>query len=656
MCGCMANIDQSPRILTPRTIIWPLVLLIVLLPFDEGGNGHIVQALTQSLLLGSAVAWGVACIRARQWRLRCTRLDALVLAGLAWISVSLVFSEYRYATIFEGIKILSYAALWFLSRPALAEHRTRTLALTAIVGSSSLQFAVALYNRISGQTPSAWQAGFVNPNELACLALLGLSVALGFALFSPGLLQPSGGQSAWHRRTFAAFMLAAGGVSGVLLVMLPSRGAWLSMTVTIFVLATLRHRLAGLMCVLLLITAVLLPLPHGSVAQRLVKTDDPFAYQRLDIWRNSLRMFRDHPLTGVGLGMFPYYGAAYNFPVEHQVARYGKRLDLAHNDLLHIAAELGIVGVLLAVGGLLYLGRLSARHLRRRPIDWQVAAASAGLLGMAVNGLVSNLLLTPALAMMSVILAAVLVESTDRFARMTWSIPARRGIVASWHGALALGAIYVAIPVIGYPFLAHNHFLRYQQARRKGSLGEAVEHLRAAIRYVPAQAYYHHAFGQLYAAAFRNQPNLDAYYEAHAALTEAIRHNRREAQFHMALGNLHRAMFHEMMHSRPTADNALREYAHALSLNPFNPFMRAEMATLYADLDEFDLAVSAIRQAIADEPNFVRGHQLLGAFLRHIGRTAEARQAFATAEQIRRAYPVTANMPDYTQMLLRSLD
>ena len=649
----MPNNHRSSSHLVQHVIQWSLVLLIMILPFNEGGNGYILQAITQILLLVCATIWAFDAIHTRQLRIRYTRLDLLILAGLAWIAVSLVFSDCKYATILEAIKILSYTALWFLSRAVMARRTSRNYIVLSIVASGCLQFCVAFYHRFIS-TASAWQAGFVNPNELACFLVIGLHIALSCLLFRPRHAQPTN-RNALRRWALPLFMLAAAGISGSMLPALQSRGALLSVAVTIFLLATFRHRFSGVIFLVALTLAILFPLPQGSLMQRFLKRSDPFAYQRFDIWKSSARMVSDHPILGVGLGMFSYYGTAYNFPVEHQVARYGKRLNLAHNDLLQIAAELGIVGLLLVVGGMIYLGMLSFRHLRTPEISWHVIASISALFGVFVNGMVSNLLLSPALAMMCVLLAAILVESTAVFTRKTWTIPDRPGIAASWYGALAIGVLYILVPGIGYPFLAHAHFLDYHYYRREGRLIEAVEHLNKAIRYVPMQAYYHESFGKLYTAAFRNQPNLDAYYEAYVSLTQAIRHNPRESSFYMTMADLHRTMFREMLPTRPTAENALREYGRALDVNPFNPFIHAEMASLYADLGEFDPAIRTIQDAITHEPNFVRGHQLLGEFLRHLNRKEAAQAAFDTAEMIQKTYPIRGHESEYTRTLLSSL-
>jgi O-antigen ligase len=596
-----------------------------------------------------------SAIRTRQLQLKYTRIDLFILAGLVWIGVSLALADYKYATIIEGIKILSYVALWLLSRLIVSSQATQTILLFTIIGSGYLQLCVAFYKKFI-LNAAGWQSGFVNPNEFACFLVIGMHIALGFLLFR----QPISGN---HNRQAAIkpkpvlilFMVVFVGISGYMLVALQSRGALVSCAVVIFVLMTLRHKYAGLVFIVILCVASIIPLPQGSLVQRLSKRDDPFAYQRLDIWQSSARMFADHPVAGVGLGMYPHYGAEYNFPVEHRIARYGKQLNLAHSDLLHLGAELGVVGLLLALCVLASLGTVSLRLLQNRPRSWHVVAASMALFGVLLHGLVSNLLLSPAIAMTSVLLARILVESAGADTQKTWKIPDRKEIIASWYAALVLGAAYILIPGIGYPFLGHWHFLKYQEQRNAGQLPEAVRHLQKAIRYVPMQAHYHHAFGQLYAAAFRNQPNLDAYYEGYKSLAEALRHNPREPQFYMTMADLHRNMFRQKLPTRPTAENAIKEYKRALEVDPFNPFIRLEMATLYAEIGAFDQAIGLMQEAVGYEPNFVGGHQLLGEFLRHLERDAEAAEAFARAEQIRQTYPNYDHWPEYTQSLLRPL-
>ncbi len=139
----MPNSHRSYSHVVQHIIQWSLVALIIILPFDEGGNGYILQAITQILLVACVAIWALDVIHTRQLRIRYTRLDLLIPAGLAWVAVSLVFSDCKYATILEGIKILSYTALWFLSRIVMASRTSQNSILLSIVASGCLQFCMA---------------------------------------------------------------------------------------------------------------------------------------------------------------------------------------------------------------------------------------------------------------------------------------------------------------------------------------------------------------------------------------------------------------------------------------------------------------------------------------------------------------------------------
>ena len=165
------------------------------------------------------------------------------------------------------------------------------------------------------------------------------------------------------------------------------------------------------------------------------------------------------------------------------------------------------------------------------------------------------------------------------------------------------------------------------------NIPQAVSHLKQAIAYVPIHAAYHRTFGELYLAAFRNAPTLDAFYEGYQSFTRAIQCNPRDYDAYQQLGNLHREMFSKKLRTRPTAQNALEAYQQALQYKLYDPFILYTMAMLHADLDEFEQAIALLQQAVTLEPNFVSGYQMLGKMFAHLGRQAEAQQAFQQAEK-----------------------
>ena len=70
---------------------------------------------------------------------------------------------------------------------------------------------------------------------------------------------------------------------------------------------------------------------------------------RIAIWKNTLHLVREHPLTGTGLGTF---GAAFR---HYQTNFVNKYVDHAHNDYLEFASETGLVGLALLFLPIFYL-------------------------------------------------------------------------------------------------------------------------------------------------------------------------------------------------------------------------------------------------------------------------------------------------------------
>ncbi len=637
-------IDNIP---TESLIFGSCLLLIFIIPFDEGGNGYILQLITQLALLLCAAIWAVQTMGRGKTACIFDWIDLFVLGFLVWSLVSLAFSDYKYATILEVIKLFSYAALFYLCRIMLPLEKRKTLLLMAILGSSGFQFLSALYLYLTHRTPGL-QAGFVNINNFACFLLIGINIGLSFVVFSQN------DTGLFSKTPVPVQKLAVSVLLGCLVIMaltLKSRGAIISLAGSGLFLTTIKKKKLGVVFFILFCVLIFIPISGDSIFQRLKKTDDPFAYQRIGIWKNSIKMAADHPIFGVGPGMFKYYGHVYNFPVEHLIARYGKRLNGAHSDLLQITAELGFIGLVLFLGGIWRIGYYSVGQLRKYPPTWQSVAASAGILSILMQGLFSNLLLSPAIAMMMALLSVILIDGAERYYQKPLAFRASW----SWYAGLLIAFFYILIPVIGYPFLGHSYYLKYQEFMKKRDIRYAVEHLKTAIDYVPIHPTYHYSLGVLYLKAFRNHPNLDAFYEGYKELNEAIRYNPRNANFYESLAALHREMFNQKLRTKPTAENALREYRRALQYTPYNPFFRFSMATLHADLGEFDDAIALLQQAVTIEPNFVGGYQMLGKMLLHLQRPTEAKEAFRQAEEILQRYDPQTQEAAYVRSLLRPI-
>lgn len=143
---------------------------------------------------------------------------------------------------------------------------------------------------------------------------------------------------------------------------LNTRGGWISIACIIaFLLIFYRHKVnwKKLLAVMLIALAALFGITQVSQTQqsRVASLVESFTGQRedgrMDIWRGTIAMIKDHPVTGVGLHRF-------------QEELYGNYLDVtkikekrehahAHNIILHLLAENGIIGLGLVASVVAYL-------------------------------------------------------------------------------------------------------------------------------------------------------------------------------------------------------------------------------------------------------------------------------------------------------------
>jgi O-antigen ligase len=305
---------------------------------------------------------------------------------------------------------------------------------------------------------------FVNPNYLASFVLPGIAVCAAVVLLS----------SSTRLRVIAA---AAGLFLYYGVGQTTSRGATLAGLAMLGVGAFRAARRRGMSLVWMGLVATLLLTITISFNTALVHKfmdrgdSDPYNYQRGRIWLATLEMIGDHPVTGSGLGYFPYIAKLYTPAVDSTVGRYGRFANIAHSEYLQYAAEIGIPGALLlfALGGGLFL-RLW-RGGEHSSVANAVVQESALLTatGLCVHALVDNNWTVPVMA------AGLAVISQADLLPKSGDAPSFRVVPPLWKHALALLALGVWIDsslltAIGFQFNENGHAAHaagdFQEAER----------------------------------------------------------------------------------------------------------------------------------------------------------------------------------------------
>jgi len=311
-----------------------------------------VEAWSESLLeIGAAillVIWAVLVSRDSTLKIRWSALNAPLLCllgiGLAQLAFHLTVNSYLTRT--ELLKLVSYFIVFFLTAQAFQERTDlRKLAWFLVF----LGFAVSLLGIIQHFTAEGkiyWFreltlggspfGPYVNRNHFAGFVELVAPVGLALLVFR-GL----------HRDAFTMVGLLTILPLGAL-ILSGSRGGIVSLAFELGVLVLLARsrkrpegaRIAALAMVGLAAMALIAWLGAGEAIERFssVRAGDVLLARRVTMFRGTLHVFLDHPVTGCGLGtlvaVYPRYETGYD----------GKVVDHAHNDYIEILAETGIVG------------------------------------------------------------------------------------------------------------------------------------------------------------------------------------------------------------------------------------------------------------------------------------------------------------------------
>lgn len=267
---------------------------------------------------------------------------------------------------------------------------------------------------------------------------------------------------------------AAAGLSLWVVYACHCRATWLALALYAVVFGVLRPlRPAGrvLVAAALLAGAFGLLVSHPDKAAKWIAEDI-----RLPLYASSLRLWRDHPLLGVGPGNFAREFVAYRSAAQKSRAVSAAVTDHPHCEALNAALAAGPAALLLwalalAVPLFLRAGRSPARCL-----------AHAALWLLVVHGLLDKVLVQPPTSVLAVLFAGVLWRP---HLRLRADPDCRRGALRAARvpaaAVVSALALYVAGRELIQGVLFRRAYLAEAAGRRMEAAG-AVEEARAQYR------------------------------------------------------------------------------------------------------------------------------------------------------------------------------
>lgn len=206
--------------------------------------------------------------------------------------------------------------------------------------------ALNFLNGVSTQGRYAWNFTFGNPNDLAAIALLVLSLCVAF------IRVPSPGWIRWAARLGAALI-------PLLILVTGSRGGLLALCVFAGILLAFSRKRLGIVALTFVALAVAYPMLPSDIKQRFLNMKflqdtetiglaDSSAEQRYAILRVATTVAADNPLFGVGIGNYPKANLIYSQRDPALAIAVG--LKDSHNTYIGLLAETGVPGFLLMAG------------------------------------------------------------------------------------------------------------------------------------------------------------------------------------------------------------------------------------------------------------------------------------------------------------------
>ena len=363
-----------------------LTSILVFSPIAKGAVPKRLWAITPILLIVTLMVFmWLWRVNNRRESIARTVLDKPLFIFSALAVISFVFSIYKHDSFYALLRLFSYIGLYYLMINNYSlENRRYLVGLVIFAGSTLSIFGLVQYFDILS---SDWwiprdflAATYVNHNHFAGYLELVIPVTIGVLVHYKAL-----------KNSLRLLLIEALMVMLVAFVFTQSRGGWISLFIALAIMSgmllnqkKIRVKTMLIFIVLILISMSFIYMKSDFVSSRIetfaeIPKGEASLETRVMIWQGTLHMIRNNFLTGTGIGTF-----VWGFP-NYKPAGLNMRIYYAHNDYLHIAAEMGVFALITMVWLLTVVIRKGLRRGNTHPV---VLGCAVGLLSLSLHGLI----------------------------------------------------------------------------------------------------------------------------------------------------------------------------------------------------------------------------------------------------------------------------
>ena len=310
-----------------------------------------------------------------------------------WGSISI----HKKATVSEFFRFASYAAIYILTVQVLSDGRYLKRTIVIVLLLASLLSLVGIVQYYSSDKSIYWMRGvtdtgspfgpFVNPNHYA--GFMGMVFPLSLCLFMfymPDFWRGTAGifKKGYNR---AVLLGLASLLIGTSMVLTRSKGGMIGLVISLLILSTcifkkeiVKRKMLSIILISVLLILCVSWFGWDPVVEKFSSFGNVQNYEevpRVDIWKDSVDIIMDFPITGSGFGNYVHI-----YPKYRSLQEVGI-VDHAHNDYLELLSDGGIVGGLLFSLFVIAVLKRTFDTLRKRRNIYSIYMSIAAFAGIA---------------------------------------------------------------------------------------------------------------------------------------------------------------------------------------------------------------------------------------------------------------------------------
>jgi O-antigen ligase len=438
---------------------------------------------------------------------------------------------YKHATKLEFFKIVSYLGIFFLIINNLNKKSVDRIIIAIIM----IGFIIAIIGIVQKYTAPKKIYGFrdasyaspfgpyVNRNHFAGYMEMVVPLTLGFLLSrfkflsfrEENLKTYISSRDAEISKSLLLTFIIVITSSSILLSLSRGGTIGLFLSLMLFFVIRLRRRKWFIIFVILnLIFIFILWIGIDPIINRLLTLKNSYTMERsrIRIWKGVINMIKDFPIFGTGLGTFPYISPKY------KSIKSALLLEHAHNDYLELISEVGIIGFIIFIYGILSFYKWTVKGLKNRKNPWIIIGGLISLYAILFHSLVDFNMHIPANSLLFFIILGLVTLKNN---------PSYRVIKIDYRGKI-FGSIFIGIAFLlisisviktyignlyyedfiynkdkkliekAIEFDTSNSLYQYWLGKvyeNRGSFNEAAVQYKKAISLEPTNPWYHLSLG-----------------------------------------------------------------------------------------------------------------------------------------------------------------